>query len=204
MRVFSLSRLAPRERYVIGLFRGADPTATTGKLPALFHHLRLVGSAIGFRPAPLGCVYVTRHELIMLGILAGLQRPDPGMAIRISKVVYPVALACARELAHNGVYLTHATLARLAGLTETCEELSVSVVPIIKFPPKPPRPSYPPSPGSLQAKALGFVRAQGHISSRDLAGLGVSRQVVSLMFKRGLLVRVRAGIYQAAPETVGG
>ncbi|MAF63411.1 MULTISPECIES: hypothetical protein [Pseudomonadota] len=202
MRVFSLSRLAPRERYVIGLFRGADPTATTGELPALFHQLRLAGSAIGFRPAPIGCVYVTGHELCLLGIIAGLQRDNPGMAITISKAVRPVALACARRLAHDGVYLTHATLARLAGLTEMCEELSVSISPVTNLPLKRTRSPYFPSPESLQAKALGFVRARGHTSLGDLAGFGVSRQVVSLMFKRGLLVRVRTGVYQAAPETL--
>ncbi len=204
MRVFSLSRLASRERYVIGLFRGADPAATTSELPALFHQFRLAGSTIGFRPAPVGCVYVTSHELCLLGIIAGLQRDNPGVTIRISKAVHPVALACARRLAHDGVYLTHATLARLSGLNEACQELSISVSPVIGLPSKPRRPSFPPSPGTLHAQALGFARARGHASSRDFARLGVSRQVVSLMFKRGLLVRVRVGVYQAASETRGG
>lgn len=202
--MFRMSQLASRDRHVIRLLRGDDAAAEAGELLNLFHQFRSAVSAIGFRPSPIGCVYVSRHELCLLGILAGLQRNNPSMTIKISKAVHPIALACARRLAQEDLALAHASLARLSGLTETCEDMSVSISPIAHLARETMRPPHPPLPGTLQAKALGFARGRSETSSRDFASFGVSRQVVSLMFKRGVLIRVRAGIYRAASETVGG
>ncbi|WP_066721916.1 type IV toxin-antitoxin system AbiEi family antitoxin domain-containing protein [Sphingomonas pituitosa] len=204
MRVFRLNRLASRERLVIGLLRGADPVVAAGDLHALFGRLRTAGSARGFSPAPVSSTYATRQELCLLGALAGFQRANPDLAVTIKGDWQPIVQACARRLAKDGVQLGHATLARLAGLGETCDELSIAISPVINVVAQPVRSAYPPLTSTLQGKALEFVRERGNTTSRDLAGFGVSRQVVSIMFKRGLLVRVRIGVYQAAPETVRG
>lgn len=197
-----LSRLASRERHVIGLLRGADLAFVDNDLRDLFGQLRTAAAAIGFRSAPRGCAYVTREELCLLGVIAGMQRVNPDLTVRVTKAMRAPAFGCARRLAETGVQLSSATFARLSGMAVTCDELSISVTPIIK-PPKRSRPVHPPMPGSLQAKALSFIRTRGPTSSRDLAAVGVSRQVVSLMFKRGVLERVRMGVYRAA-ETVRG
>jgi hypothetical protein len=200
MRVFGLARLTSRERYVIGLLRGADPVATSGELLVLFHLLRIVAQGRGFRLGQITCTYATRHELCLLGCIAALQRENPDVLLKIGSAIRAPALACARRLMSEGVHLSHAAISRLSGMAEACKELTVSTTPLVQGHLRSSRPPLPPIPGSLQEKVLGFVRSRGDTSSRDLAGFGASRQVVSLMFKRGLLVRVRTGVYCAVPE----
>ena len=204
MRVFRVARLAPRERHVIGLLRGADPVAVSSDLHALFRRLRLAASEMGYRPAATDCVCTTQQELCLLGGLAALQRNNPGALIKVGEAIRPIALLCARQLDIEGIHLPHTAIGRLAGLTETCTELSLLPMPMNFHQPKPVRRALPPPPGSVQARALAIVHELGSSSSRDLAKSGVSRQVISLMFKRGLLVRVGTGLYRASPETVRG
>lgn len=200
MRVFGIARLASRERYVIGLLRGADPVAASRELLDLFDRFRRTVSELGFRPGPLTGAYVSQHELCLLGCIAAMQRENPDALLRIGRAIRTPALACARRLGSEGVHLNHAAISRLSGMAEACENLSVCTAALVQAHPRSrPRP-LPPSPGSLQEKALGFVRGRGNASSRELAGFGVSRQVVNLMYKRGLLVRVRTGVYRATPE----
>lgn len=200
MRVFSLARLTSRERYVIGLLRGADPVSASGELLALFDRLRTTAGALGFRPGPLTGAYASRQELCLLGCIAAMQRENPDVLLKIGGAIRAPALACARCLGSEGVHLNHAAISRLSGMAEACEDLTVSTAPLVQVHPRSRRRPLPPTPGSLQERALGFVRGRGNASSRELAGFGVSRQVVNLMFKRGLLVRVRTGVYCATPE----
>jgi hypothetical protein len=200
MRVFSLARLTSRERYVIGLLRGADPGSASGGLLALFDRLRTTAGELGFRPGPLTGAYASRQELCLLGCIAAMQRENPGVLLKISGAIRTPTLACARRLAFEGVHLNHASISRLSSMIDACKELSVSTAPLLQVRPRSQRRPLPPMPGSLQEKALTFVCSRGIASSRDLAALGVSRQVVSLMFKQGLLVRVRTGVYRAASE----
>ena len=200
MRVFGLVRLPSRERFVIGLLRGADPAAASGELLVLFHRLRTAAGELGFRPGPLTGAYVSQHELCLLGCIAAMQRENPDALLKIGRAIRAPALACARRLGSEGVHLNHAAISRLSGMADACEDLTVSTAPLVQAHPRSRRRPLPPTPGSLQEKALGFVRGRGNASSRELAGFGVSRQVVNLMFKRGLLVRVSTGVYRATPE----
>ena len=201
MRVFRVARLASRERHVIGLLRGADPAVVSSDMHALFRQFCDAASTIGYRPAAMDCVCTTQQELCLLGCLASLQRENSDVLIRVGEPIRPIALLCARRLGLESIHLPHATISRLAGLTETCAALSLVPVPTTFHQPKPARRPLPPSPGSVQERALAIVRELGISSSRDLARSGVSRQVVSLMFKRGLLMRVGTGMYRASPET---
>lgn len=203
MRVFRLARLAARERYVIGLLRGPDPAVATDELAVLFDSLRAAIARFGFRAGPRDSGYSTMHELCVLGVLAGLQREQADLTIGLDRSVRPIALGCARELAGRGVHLHHATLFRLTGYAEACRELSIRVA-TVRHSPVRRRAISLPSPGTLQARALRFVQSRGATSTRELVDYGVSRQVVSLMHKRGVLDRVRTGIYQASPETMRG
>lgn len=202
MRVFSLTRLTSRERYVIGLLREADPVFATGKLPDLFDRLRIAANKAGYRAAPTGSAYATRHELCLLGALAGLQRGHADLGIRLGGTLHPIALSCARRLSQDSLFLPHAAFVRLTGMADTCRELSIVLVPAIR--PSRRQSICLPNPGTLQAKALHFVQARGTTSTRDLNDYGISRQVVSLMHKRGVLERVRLGVYRAARETMRG
>lgn len=202
MRVFSLARLTSRERYVIGLLRGADPSLASGALPDLFDRLRTAAARVGYHAGPGSSAYATRDELCLLGALAGLQREHADLSIRLDGTLHPIARACARGLSQDGVFLHHAAFVRLIGMADTCRELSILLVPTIR--PTRRQPLRLPTPGTLQAKALHFVQERGNTSTRDLSDYGVSRQVVSLMHKRGVIERVRVGVYRAAPETMRG
>ncbi|OUC52911.1 hypothetical protein CA262_20125 [Sphingobium sp. GW456-12-10-14-TSB1] len=204
MRVFRVARLAARERHVIGLLRGADPTAVSSDMHTLFRRLCVAASAIGYRAAAIDCACTTRQELCLLGCLAALQRDNPDVLLRVADPIRPITLLCARRLQAEGIHLSHATISRLSGLPDACAELAISPVPTTFQQPKLVRRPLPPAPGSVQERALDLVRTYGVTSSRELAASGISRQVVSLMFKRGLLVRVGTGNYRAAAETVRG
>lgn len=202
MRVFSLTRLTSRERHVIGLLRGTDPVVATGTLPDLLNRLRGAANEAGYCPGPSGSVYATRHELCLLGALAGLQRDHADLSIRLDKKLHPIALACAQRLSADGLLLHHIALIRLTGMTDTCRELSILLVPAIRSSLR--QPMRLPTPGTLQAKALRIVKGCGNATTRDLNAYGISRQVVSLMHKRGALERVRVGVYRVAHETMRG
>ena len=60
----------------------------------------------------------------------------------------------------------------------------------------------PPPPSTLQWRVLRFVVERGRVHSRMLQEFGVSRQVVSLMVKRGLLTRVQVGLYEASEPAI--
>lgn len=200
MRVFGLARLTPRERFVISLLRGAGPAAASGEVLVLFHRLRTAAGALGFCAGPITGAYASQHELCLIGCISALQRENPDVHLKIGQTIRSPALACARRLGDEGLHLSHAAIYRLSGIPEACKQLCVSTVSLVQAHPRSRQRPLPPMPGSLQEKALGFVRARGNASSRDLAKVGISRQIVSLMFKRGLLVRVRTGVYRAAPE----
>lgn len=56
--------------------------------------------------------------------------------------------------------------------------------------------------GTLKTRALRVVGSRSAVSTQELEQFGVSRQVTSIMFKRGLLKRIRFGVYSAAPEVL--
>lgn len=48
---------------------------------------------------------------------------------------------------------------------------------------------------SLGDVAIGLIRTQGSATTNQLADIGISRQCVHLLKKRGVLRRVRHGLY---------
>lgn len=203
MRVFGLARLSARERYVIGLLREADPARAPGELSDLFDRLRIAIPKIGYRQGPSDSKFATTHELCLLGALAGLQREQVDLGIRLDPRLHRHAIDCARVLIREGIVLRHAAFVRLSGLPEACGELSINLT---AAPRRSPHRSTIklPTPGTIQARALHFVQGRGATSTRDFCDYGISRQIVSVMHKRGVLERVRFGLYRAAPETMRG
>lgn len=55
-----------------------------------------------------------------------------------------------------------------------------------------------------RARILRIVRSRGDVSTGDVEHLGPSRQAISITFNRGLLNRLRFGVYPAAPEALAG
>ena len=50
--------------------------------------------------------------------------------------------------------------------------------------------------GEVTKKALGLLKSHGSLRSRDLAEMGISREMLRYLYKRGRVERVGRGLYR--------
>lgn len=195
-RLFFLCRLSKRERQVVGLLRGSYPSDWGAADRAAVERLRERAVAAGFSIPDAASSYANADEFKLLGWIALLQRQRPDPEIEVDAGLRPFVLDCARRLDARHVRLDYRIVAQIpacapatptARVRERCRSSS--------FKRRLPR-------ASVQGRALLLISARGAVPTSELKREGVSRQLVNLMYKRGLLDRVHTGLYVAAPDAI--
>lgn len=197
-RPFLLSRMSRKERLVIRLIRGAYPAATSPADQRAFDGIRRAASSANLTILPADNLCVSPSELDLLALLAALQRQRPPALKQAHAALRERAGECASRLQHHGVRLDYRLVTRML---DTDPDFTTAAGPTSIIHTKVERPTLL-SRYSLQGKALLFVNERGAASTGELNGVGISRQIVNIMFRRGLLRRIRTGVYSAMPNAV--
>jgi hypothetical protein len=197
--LFTLNRLKVKERLAIALVRGHYSTDAGTDERAAFDRLRNDARHAGLAVFAATNPFVGEDEIKLLGWLALMQRRQPSMALRVDVRFRSEVLDCARLLHTRDIRLEFRVIARMDG----CRTDQLTDASHLKSGLNRSRRSIDrlstASSVSLQRRALLLVRDHGAAPASELDRAGVPTQVVGLMVKRGLLRRVRAGIYIAGP-----
>jgi hypothetical protein len=197
-RLLVLNRLMMRERLAIAWLRGVYPVDMDGSERAAFDALRQKAGATGLSIGAPESPYVSQDEASLLAGLALLQRQRPPSAIEFPEVLRVPLFDCARRLkaAGIGLHLRLMPPIRAADQGHARPTCRIDNVPAAIEPRQFVQRS------TLQGKVFAFVSDRGLVAASELGRLGASRQVISIMYKRGLLRRVRFGVYTASPDGV--
>jgi hypothetical protein len=193
-RFFAIGRFRTRERLALDLLRGGPPAEWNDDVAA-FALLRKAAIANGLSIAPAGTTCVGPDEITLLALLAALQRNRPPPLPEVDTTLQAAVFDCAQWLRARGLWLHYRlTTPLLVGASASGRtEDRASATRLRRMPP-----SRLPS-GSLEDRALLFAMEHGPVSTGDLAGIGISSHVIRTMRHRGLLTRVRHGVYAATP-----
>lgn len=197
-RLLFLNRLMLRERLAITRLRGAYPADMDGSERAAFDTLRKIAVAAGLSICASESPYVSEGEARLLAGLALLQRQRPLSDIGLPEELRAPLFDCARRLKAADIGL-HARLTppvRTAGHghvrpTRHVDNSSAGV-----------ERRHCLQRSTLQGKVFAFASDRGLVTASEFRRFGASRQVISIMYKRGLLRRVRFGVYTASPIDV--
>lgn len=146
-------------------------------------------------PAPES-PYLGQDEARLLAWLTAFQRQRPEIDTDLDGQWRECLIRCAVRLDCAGAHLEHRNVSR----STSFEHRVLPVSPNGSVEPTTPRPPADLNRSTLQARTLRYVSGRGVVSSQELNRFGASRQVISILHKRGLLKRVRFGVYSAAPE----
>lgn len=175
-----------RERLAVLLLRGADVLARAPDSVAIFDRLRLRARDAGLLILPSGTLHLGYDELNLLGWLTLLQRQHLALDTdgSLDPALHDCLAAAAACLDAADIRLDYRNIVRAQGL------------PRIGRGRPPERATESRRPATrMEARAVAYVEARGTMPVRDLNALGISRQIVSIMCKKGLLQRVRHGVY---------
>lgn len=192
-RLFFLSKLSKRERQAVGLLRGSYPLDWEEADRSAVERLRTRAIGAGFSILDPASSCVSADEYRLLGWLALLQRQRPAPEIEINAGLRPFVYDCAHNLGARGIRLDYRVVAQLPGHAAAVPTFGCQ---------RDRSPSKKLSRSSVQFQALLWASVRGTVHTREFKRLGVSRQIVNTMFKRGLLDRVHTGLYVAAPDAV--
>lgn len=194
-KILRRNLLSRKEHHVLQLMRGSGSLPADEEAIAAFLRLARQARSAGLSISGVAIPYVTGDERLLLGWLALLQRqrPDydraqeralePGLlealracALLLDRAGYRLDCRLARGVAEYDAPAAQATARKPADLA--------SMRSVVKG-------------GTLQAKVLQFVTESGTATTHELNVFGASRQVLSIMYKKGLLRRVQHGLYAA-------
>lgn len=197
--IFTLGALGLRERAVIERLRMAGvPDERSAEHS--FSDLHREAHADGQPIAAAGTRTISESEIRILAWLTLFQRQRRECPITASRRLRPFLAACAARLEAEGCHLSYQNVARAGGLTQFLADVASGA----------PRHEGDEEwstdermvRGVLQARALRFVRTHQTAATSELKSIGVSRQMASEMCRRGLLRRVRMGLYTSGHPTV--
>lgn len=180
-----LGKLKAQERLAIDLLRGAGRAGTAQDVVDDFAALRRQGLWTGLAISPASSPFMGIDELRLLAWLTFLQRPKLVGRTNAPEGLEPFLQRCAGHLLAMGARLDGANLHRI--------QIAPSMTEHAAFKEAPGQPT-------LQSRVLQFVDVHGVVPTHELIQLGISRQTLSLMFKRGELRRVSYGKYAAVPK----
>ncbi|WP_371423030.1 hypothetical protein [Tardiphaga sp.] len=192
-RLIALTKLSGGERWVVAMFRDASAGELSRGARRDFRLLREEAVAAGMSfPAATG-PYLGRDEMRILALLTLFQRRRGEKEVRVCEPLRAPLVQCAYHLNHAGVHLDYRNIARDQWQTD------VATGPARDVKDLGPRLQAVPLRGALQRHALRFIGERGRASTQELNAIGVSRQTISIMIKRGFLRRIRFGLYAIAP-----
>lgn len=170
------------ERLAIDLLRGARQRRIAREVADEFLWFGKRDDGPGLRILAPACPFVGEDELRLLAWLTAFQRQPSPLPIGVSEQCQATLRRCADHLLADHARLDAANLHRsLTGGEVFAPEVKEMAM------------GGPRSPH--QSRVLAYLGAKGAASSRELQDLGVSRQTISLMSKRGVLQRVCYGHY---------
>ena len=190
-----------RERLAITRLRGIYPADVDGPERFAFDTLREKAAAAGLSISASESPYVSKDEASLLASLALLQRQRPPADIGLPDELRAPLLDCARKLKAADIGLQYRLIPFARGgdgapLHQAHPPSSVPSSSAAGHPRQFVQRS------TLQGKVFAFVSDRGLVAASELGRIGASRQVISIMYKRGLLRRVRFGVYTASPDGV--
>jgi hypothetical protein len=188
-RLRSVARLHAAERLAISLIRSASGTGDA--IPESFLRLAKSASGSGRVILPMEARRLSDDEKILIGWITMFQRGRGSEIVREDAELAASLRECAQWLTAMGLHLPFYCTVRIPAFTG---KLTIGHADS-RFE------GTTLSHASLKAMAADFARNRGVVSARDLKGIGVSRQYVSLLCKQGVLRRIGFAIYgpPAAP-----
>jgi hypothetical protein len=193
-RMTRVDRLAASERLAIDLLRASGPRDLDRRLRKGFLGLRQAALAAGMSIPAAAIPYLGADESVLLACLTVLQRKRAEFEINLGRDLRDCLMRCAMQLKGAGAHLDHRNITRSAGPDDALRLESIIAPTAVE---QPPGFRKVPGEGTVQNRVLSFVGNRGIASNHELARLGASRQLISRMFRNGLLMRVRFGVYSA-------
>ncbi len=175
---------------------GVLPDDAVGPLRALVE----LGAAKAYRISAPGTPNVTSDELRLVGWLAALQRQRPGVVVSIDPDFAATAAKAAAALRET--HLLPIQLVHRAGIAvEKAAWPSSRSSRAAKRQGASSDPRYDNAfhHALLWMRAQAYARERGQVSTKEFGELGLSRQYLSALSDKGVLVRVRHGVYEAPP-----
>lgn len=183
------------EKLAVNLLRGADGQVPAPSAEPAFEALVQCARDLGMNIQPASNQCLGYDEAKLLAGLTLMQRHNPDQLIDIDPLLHPLLRDAAAALTVAGVRLNyrnvvrasasahrHLSTAELLTSPRTTKEASVSD-PFGNF--------------AVQAQIFQYVDAHGTVWFRELHRQGATRHLISMMCRRGLLRRVRHGVYSA-------
>lgn len=189
-RPLLLGRMMRSERLVIALLRGSSCQNFAPEYFETFETLRRKVADYEFSIAPPKSPYIWQDEARLLARLASMQRQKTGNYDAFAPALEVLLHACAAALKTNGIWLDIRSVARSDTASFPAKDSGAP-----KLTSQTPSLLCPPHPSTIEARAICYVREKGEMATRDFESLGISRQILSHMTKKGLLRRVRHGFY---------
>ncbi|HEX7858069.1 MAG TPA: type IV toxin-antitoxin system AbiEi family antitoxin domain-containing protein [Sphingobium sp.] len=187
-----LGKLKASDRTAVTLLRGGGAAGATPEMCAAFATLRTRLGEAGQLVLPVDAQTMSQSELFVLGWLAALQRNRLESAIETRRIDAPEAQLCARLLDQAGHRLDYHHVVRITDGDELFAHGSTA-----ESPRDPVWPLADTISGGtlLRHRIIRELTDKGPMPLAELTKLGASRQTISNMAKRGLLKRVRFGVY---------
>lgn len=185
------------ERLAVALLRGSPCRAQDMFIAQQFQILCRTALGLGLFISP-GSPYVGEDEARLLAWLAIFQRQNPFNDNALPSELRPIIHSCAISLIASGIWLDFRAISRCRVTadgknlkSDTQRKAGIADF-SVRFADSSP----------ARARALAYVREKGQVATGDFECLGISRQLVSMMAKRGILHRVRHGVYTVGPHGV--
>jgi len=189
-----LKRLSPGDRVAVTLLRGGECLNATAEIRKAFAILRNRAKEADLIVLEVAAQSVSPFELTVLGWLAAWQRDRVEPAIEDWRITISEVQVCAHLLDRAGYRLDYRHVAQLAGQEDK------DIVRKLAYGRMYAAPDFvTPVHRSMRHQILDALASRGPMTMKDLEKLGVSRQTISNMVKRGHLTRIRLGVY-AVPD----
>jgi hypothetical protein len=203
---FKLARAGRAERHLIEALRafatGDDVSLRSAPIVAdALRPLAMEARQAGYAIWPIGATYASADELKLVGWLALLQRERTCWLLDVDVVLADLlkraatALKSQQQLPYKAV-LRAEFAEDQAGLNsdaapDRLDNKLRTHLPV-------PRATLAMR-DSVRERAVAYARKHGRVSTRDLNAIGLSRQYLSDLCRRGTFVRIRHGLYEASP-----
>lgn len=198
IKVLHLRGLSPRERHALLLLRGGSVAGASGKTIAAFSALFRDAEGVGLIISPVTSSIVHCDEKKLLAWLTLLQRQriengvdcdiGPGPLLKSLRI-------CAGLLDDAGIHLGYRNAVRFLQGASASHEWREPYERNRTIPTVQNDRSNPPFARPLEMRVLSFVAANGAVATQDLKAVGASSHTIKAMRKKGLLRRVRHGLY---------
>lgn len=183
------------EKLAVNLLRGSNNQESARGAEPAFLALAQQAGELGMTVQPASSDCLGYDEAKLLAGLTLLQRQNADQLVNVEPGLHSLLREAAAALSLAGVRLDyrnivrasasaqrHPSAARLQTLPFTSKEASVSV-PFGSF--------------AVQAQIFQYVDTHGAVWFRELHRQGATRHLISMMCRRGLLRRVKHGVYTA-------